>query len=144
MLSPGGSLTGSFDQALSWFSRLLTDHVYPEPDSETWKPNRGFAITLIHGAGVHRPSRRMTTYSRPSCAKPPRPLKNSRSGCEFATSGVRFVGERRRRQATGVASDRWARATCSASVPRRLDRTTRATDWSTSRCDAVTRSVRTM
>src|SRR6266508_4371436 len=30
MVSPGGSLTGSFDQAVSWFSRLLTDHVYPE------------------------------------------------------------------------------------------------------------------
>src|SRR5207247_11455425 len=105
MLSPGGSLTGSFDQALSWFSRLLTDHVYPEPDSETWKPNRGFAITLIHGAGVHRPSRRMTTYSRPSCAKPPRPLKNSRSGREFATSGVPFVREPCPRQAPRVAAD---------------------------------------
>src|SRR2546422_11386832 len=118
MLSPGGSLTGSFDQALSWFSRLLTDHVYPEPDSETWKLNRGFAITLIHGDGVHRPSRRMTTYSRPSCAKPPRPLKHSRSACGFATSAVRLVGERRRGQATGLASDGRARATSSAGVPR--------------------------
>src|SRR6266542_2882980 len=78
MVSPGGSLTGSFDQAVSWFSRLLTDHVYPEPDSETWKPNPGFSITLIHGAGVHRPASRTVTYSRPSPAKPPRPLKSSR------------------------------------------------------------------
>ena len=74
MVSPGGSLTGSFDQAVSWFSRLLTDHVYPAPDSETWKPKPGFAITLIHGAGVHRPSSRTVTNSRPSFAKPPSPL----------------------------------------------------------------------
>ena len=74
MVSPGGSLTGSFDQAVSWFSRLLTDHVYPEPDSETWNPKPGFAITLIHGDGVHRPSPRTVTYSRPFSAKPPSPL----------------------------------------------------------------------
>src|SRR5438045_9598372 len=108
MLSPGGSLTASFDQALSWFSRLLTDHVYPEPDSETWKPNRGFAITLIHGAGVHRPSRRMTTYSRPSCAKPPSPVKNSRSGSGFATSGLSFVVKRRRGRAPDDPPERYA------------------------------------
>src|SRR5438093_6458716 len=96
MVSPGGSLTGSFDQAVSWFSRLLTDHVYPEPDSETWKPKPGFAITLIHGAGVHRPSPSTITYSRPSSAKPPRPLKNSRSGRAMATSGVGLVGARSR------------------------------------------------
>src|SRR5437667_4198224 len=96
MVSPGGSLTGSFDQAESWFSRLLTAHVYPEPDSETWKPKLGFAITLIHGDGVHRPSPRTVTYSRPSAAKPPRPLKNSRSGRAMATSDVGFVGARRR------------------------------------------------
>src|SRR5436309_5173552 len=80
MVSPGGSLTGSFDQAVSWFSRLLTDHVYPEPDSETWKPKPGFAITLIHGDGVHRPSSSTVTYSRPSFSKPPSPLQSSRLG----------------------------------------------------------------
>jgi len=36
--SPGASLTGSFDHGVSWFSRLFSDHVYPAPDSETWKP----------------------------------------------------------------------------------------------------------
>src|SRR2546428_8129207 len=96
MVSPGGSLTGSFDQADSWFSRLLTAHVYPEPDSETWKPKLGFAITLIHGDGVHRPSPRMVTYSRPSAAKPPRPLKSSRFRGDVATSGAGLVNGRRR------------------------------------------------
>src|SRR5712691_10959141 len=96
MVSPGGSLTGSFDQEVSWFSRLLTDHVYPEPASDTWKPKLGFAITLIHGAGVHRPWPRIVTYSRPSTAKPPNPLKSSRSGGGIATSGVGFVAAGRR------------------------------------------------
>src|SRR5213594_186679 len=107
MISPGGSLTGSFDQAVSWFSRLLTDHVYPEPDSETSKPNPGFAITLIHGAGVHRPSSRTVTYSRPSPAKPPRPLKSSTSGRRAVTS-VGVTGGRRG-GASGAASGRCAR-----------------------------------
>src|SRR6266511_5474730 len=96
MASPGMSLTGSFDQGVSWFSRLLTDHVYPAPDSETWKPKSEFAITLIHGAGVHRPSPRIVTYSRPSASKPPNPLKSSRVGCGIATSGVNFVAAGRR------------------------------------------------
>src|SRR2546427_3008783 len=112
MVSPGGSLTASFDQAVSWFSRLLTDHVYPEPDSETWKPKPGFAITLIHGAGVHRPAPRMITYSRPSSTKPPRPLKNSRSGSGIATSDAGVAGGSRRGAATGGASGRCARVIC--------------------------------
>src|SRR6266850_4885307 len=105
MVSPGGSLTGSFDHGVSWFSRLLSDHVYPEPDSETWKPKEGFAITLIQGAGVHCPSPRIVTYSRPSAAKPPRPLKNSRSGRGGKTSND-FVTGRRRASGTKAASDR--------------------------------------
>ena len=36
-------------------------------------------MTLIQGAGVHWPSSRIVTYSRPPSAKPPRPLKNSSS-----------------------------------------------------------------
>src|SRR5712691_126406 len=96
MASPGVSLTGSFDQGVSWFSRLLTDHVYPAPDSETWKPKPEFAITLIHGAGVHRPSPTIVTYSRPSAAKPPKPLKSSRVGRAIAASCVDFVAEGRR------------------------------------------------
>src|SRR2546422_10523644 len=35
MVSPGGSLTASFDQAVSWVSRLLTDHVYRVSSSGT-------------------------------------------------------------------------------------------------------------
>src|SRR6267142_5931653 len=133
MVSPGGSLTGSFDQAVSWFSRLLTDHVYPEPDSETWKPKLGFEITLIHGDGVHRPSPRTVTYSRPSLAKPPKPFQSSRSDRGIATAGGSLVAAGRRGSASGLASGRCARASCSARVPRRLDSTTRATACSTSR-----------
>src|SRR5258706_5305437 len=91
MASPDGSPTGSFDHEVSWFSRLLIDHVYPEPDSETWKPKLGFAITLIHGAGVRRPGPRTITYSRPSSAKPPRPLKRSSPGGGIATTGAGFA-----------------------------------------------------
>src|SRR5438093_11208712 len=126
MVSPGGSLTGSFDQAVSWFSRLLTDHVYPEPDSETWKPKPGFAITLIHGDGVHRPSPRIVTYSRPSIAKPPKPFQSSRSGRGIATAAGGFAAGGRRGSAIGPASGRCARVSCSARVPRRLDSTARA------------------
>ena len=53
------------------------------------------AITLIQGAGVHCPSPRMVTYSRPSAAKPPRPLKNSRSGRGGKTSNDFVAGGRR-------------------------------------------------
>src|SRR6476659_213405 len=79
MASPGGSVTASFDHGVSWFSWLLSDQVYPEPDSETRNPNDGFAMTLVHGCGVRKPSLRTVTYSRPFSAKPPRPLKNLRS-----------------------------------------------------------------
>src|SRR2546430_15542540 len=102
MISPGGSLTGSFDQGVSWFSRLLTDHVYPEPDSETWKPKVGLAITLIQGAGVCRSASRTVTYSRPSAAKPPRPLKNSRAGRGRARGADGLAPGRRRGPAGGA------------------------------------------
>src|SRR6185436_6835297 len=95
-VSPGGSLTASLDHAVSWFSRLLTAHVYPAPHSETWKPKPGLAITLIHGAGVHCPGFRTITYSRPSCAKPPRPLNSSRSSAGLVPSAVTFAGVARR------------------------------------------------
>ena len=36
-------------------------------------------MTLIQGAGVHSPCSRVATYSAPPRAKPPTPLKNSRS-----------------------------------------------------------------
>src|SRR5579863_7770287 len=79
MASPGGSVTASLDHGVSWFSWLLSDQVEPEPDSETMKPNEGFAMTLIHGSGVRKPAPRTVTYSRPLSAKPPKPLKHSRS-----------------------------------------------------------------
>src|SRR5512134_1776499 len=96
MVSPGGSLTGSLDQAVSLFSRLLTDQVYPAPHSETWNPKSGLAMTLIQGAGVHCPSPRTVTYSRPSGVNPPRPLKNSRSSAGGGTVSAFSRGERGR------------------------------------------------
>src|SRR6186997_281342 len=45
-------------------------------------------MTLIHGTGVHCPSPRTVTYSRPSSTKPPSPLKNSGSRCGPATSAA--------------------------------------------------------
>src|SRR5271169_4307134 len=86
MASPGVSVTGSFDHGVSWFSWLFSDQLWPEPDSETRKPNEGFAITLIQGAGVRRPSPRRVTYSRPLAAKPPSPLGNSTSNWGSGTS----------------------------------------------------------
>src|SRR5208282_6893942 len=77
--SPGRSVTGSFDHGVSWFSRLFSAHVNPPPSAATWKPNPGLAMTLIHGAGVVCPGPKSVTYSRPSAANPPSPLKNSRS-----------------------------------------------------------------
>src|SRR4030095_1853688 len=99
-----------------WFSRLFIDHVYPEPSSETWKPNDSFAMTLIQGAGVHCPSPRMVTYSRPSDAKPPRPLKNSSSGRGGGTS-ARGLAAATRGGGRGVLGARISRTTCSARLP---------------------------
>ena len=125
---PGGSVTGSLDQGVSWFSRLLSDHVYPAPDSETWKPNAGLATTLIQGAGVHCPSPRTVTYSRPSSTKPPRPLKNSNSGRARRGIGGGWAARAgRRRGGSGRArARRVARESCSARVPCRLRRMARA------------------
>jgi hypothetical protein len=55
--------------------------LYPEDGTPGFtKPKVGLTITLIHGAGVHCPSPRIVTYSRPFAPKLPRPLKNSRAG----------------------------------------------------------------
>src|SRR3990172_11812836 len=94
MASPGVSLTGSFVQGVSLFSRLFTDQLKPEPDSETWKPNSGFATTLIHGAGVHWPLPRTVTYSRPPDANPPRPFQNCRSSAGGETAACVSRGGR--------------------------------------------------
>src|ERR1700678_2517886 len=102
--SPGVSKMWSFDQGVSWFSWLFTDQVNPEPDSETRNPKFGFAITLTHGSGVRAPSPRTVTYSRPSCAKPPSPLKNLRDSCgrptSFCCGGGATPGPRGGRSAT--------------------------------------------
>ena len=45
-------------------------------------------MTLIHGAGVDWPGPRMVTYSAPSRAKPPSPLKNSSSGERDCAGGA--------------------------------------------------------
>src|SRR2546425_6574538 len=100
----------------------MTDHVQPEPDSETWKPKAAFATTLIHGAGDRRPSSRIVTYSRPFAAKPPRPLKNSRSGREGEAAAADFLAAVRRAGGTAAGSARSARTTCSGRVPRRPHR----------------------
>src|SRR2546425_4617688 len=122
----------------------MTDHVQPEPDSETWKPKAAFATTLIHGAGDQRPSSRIVTYSRPFAAKPPRPLKNSRSGSEGEAAAADFLTAVCRADGTAAGSARSARKTCSDSVPRPLNKMARAAAWSTSRCAEVVRSAGTM
>src|ERR1700676_4256701 len=119
-------MTWSFDHGVSWFSWLLSDHVKPEPDSDTRNPNEGFAITLIHGSGVRNPSLSKVTYSRPSSATRPKPLKNCRGFCGKWTSErlpTRFARWGGAIDAT-LYSDL---AICSANVPRRLRSTARAT-----------------
>src|SRR5207249_9338953 len=111
------SLTGPSDQGVSLFPRLFPDHVDPEPDSETWNPNAGFATTLIQGAGVHCPLPRTVTYSRPSGVNPPRPFQNSRpsAGGDMVSDSSR--GERSR-GGTGPGPGRSKRIACSDSEPR--------------------------
>ena len=48
----------------------------------------------IHGAGVHCSAPRTVTYSRPPWWKPPRPLKNDKSGCGTVSSGYVCEGTR--------------------------------------------------
>ncbi len=62
------------------------------------KPEVGLATTLIHGAGVFAPSE-SATYSRPSAANPPMPLKYSRSGLADGAGGCKVSAPR----ACGVA-----------------------------------------
>ncbi len=47
-----GSTIGSFANDVSRFSRLFSDHVCAEPDAVTTVPNRGLAMTFVHGSGV--------------------------------------------------------------------------------------------
>ena len=60
-------------------------------------------MTLIQGAGVDWPGPRTVTYSRPSRAKPPSPLKNSRSGARARPGALKrdAIGLRRRFRGRG-------------------------------------------
>src|SRR6185503_7166000 len=69
--SGDGSLTGSFDHGVTWFSRLFSAHENAAPLAEITVTKPGLARTLTHGAGVSTPGSSATTYSRPSAAKPP-------------------------------------------------------------------------
>ena len=77
--SPLLSLSGSLCQVVSRNSCAFSPQVYALPLSLTTVPMCGLAMTLTHGAGVFRPGSRVTTYSRPSGVKPPRPLQKMRS-----------------------------------------------------------------
>ncbi len=59
-------------------------------------------MTLIHGAGVDWPGPRTVTYSAPSRAKPPSPLKNSRSGGRGRNGGCQTRDDALRRGSRGL------------------------------------------
>src|SRR3954466_5974357 len=80
-----GSLVGSFANGVNRFSRLFADHVYADPDAVTMVPNRGLAITFVHGIGVSSVPSRTSTYALPSSANPPIPLDSVMAGGGFAT-----------------------------------------------------------
>ncbi len=97
-------------------------------------------MTLIHGAGIDRPAPRIVTYSRPSAANPPRPLKNSRSGATGTSGDALADGKRCEGGATVSAS--CTRTSCSGSVPRRPISTARAIASSRERVSTGMRSAR--
>jgi hypothetical protein len=98
-------------------------------------------MTLIQGAGVHCAAPRMVTYSRPAEAKPPRPLKNSRSGRASRVGGTTFpTAGRLNRETEGSGASR--RRTWSKRLPRWLNSTTRATLCSRLRAPTDTSSIR--
>jgi hypothetical protein len=47
-----GSLTGSLANGVRRFSRLFPAQVWDDPPAVTMVPNRGLAITFVHGSGV--------------------------------------------------------------------------------------------
>src|SRR5580704_10088744 len=125
-----------------WFCWLLSDHVEPPPSAETWKPKERLQMTLIHGAGVHRPVSRVVTYSRPSSAKPPRPLENSSVRRGEATDDGGSSADRRGNGPGGLGSV--TRLTCSERVPRLPTSTARAAVMSRLRTSTETKSERRM
>ena len=100
-----GSVTGSFANGVSRFSRLFSDQVKDEPDAVTTVPKAGLAMTFAQGSGVSWAPSRTMTYSRPPSAKPPIPfasasgrhLRLRRRGAERA-GGARGRRERERRR----------------------------------------------
>ena len=134
------------------------DHVEPAPSTDTWKPNDGLAMTLIHGAGVMRSFPKVVTYSLPSAVNPPMPLANSVAGRDGTTSlrvsSVRAVANLSLTQTLALSGNgirRWGGATsfpsrglsCSERLPRRLRSTARAALWSSMRTSSETKSART-
>src|SRR5664279_437291 len=85
--SPPTSLTGSLFQGVRRISWAFSLQVYEFPFSEITVPKLGFANTFTHGAGVSCVSDVLMTYSDPSGAKPPIPLKKIRSlGCNSSST----------------------------------------------------------
>jgi hypothetical protein len=81
-------VTGSFDQGVSWFSRLFSDQTWPLP-SRDLKAEAGIGDHVDPGRRRGLPVRRTMTYSRPSSAKPPVPLKNSSAEVSKAAAAWR-------------------------------------------------------
>src|SRR5476651_2602778 len=82
-------------------------------------PKFGFASTLTHGAGVVAPAKSVTTYSRPSGVKPPRPLKKTRSRSGNSTD-VSISGRVRIRNCGGSGSGRVRRDEIQNLIVQRL------------------------
>src|SRR6266511_5106089 len=80
MASEVGSLTGSFSNGVSRFSRLFSDQVQDDPDAVTTVPKDGLAMTFAQGSGVSSAPSRTTTYSRPPSANPPSPFASASGG----------------------------------------------------------------
>src|SRR5437867_7986642 len=101
MHSALGSVTGSFENGVSRFSRLFSAHVNADPDAVTMVPNVGLAMTLAHGKGVSPAPSRTTTYSRPSTEKPPRPLPRICGGISTSACATDRIDERREPSGAG-------------------------------------------
>jgi hypothetical protein len=120
-----GSVTGSFANGVSRFSRLFSDQVVAAPEAVTIVPKRGFATTFAQGSGVSASPCRTTTYSRPSAEKPPRPfdiVSGGGSGAPGSMSSSSAGGASRALGGSGPEG-----SSCSASSPRSPERTARAT-----------------
>ena len=96
---------------------LLTDHVKPEPRSETRNPKSAFATTLIQGFGVGRSAVTLIAYSRPS--------KNKAAVGIVELGMLQFEGAVRSPRRLATAAAGFARAgrpsiasSCDASEPR--------------------------